>query len=370
MKIRFLFLILIIFSTINGEDRIESIRKKVKEIDIGINESEKNITISKKEEQKILKQLSQIEKDLRKITGEYSEASEEYKILSRNVDYAEKNLSIIDEELLLRKQAYLDILFKSEKKNYKDVSSEYNISNELQKEEIKKILNQTKNKMGDINYVKTQVKEVQEKIADEKSQLAKLRRDLANKKSQINAKKREHALLVRKLKNKQSYYNSQIKKLKEQRTKSQKEIERIISERVKMAGDYNVKVILEELGYMEYPLKGKVTLYYGQEKLNDIRSQGMEISGRLGSIIRVANRGTIVFSEKFEGMGTMIIVNHGYNLVSVYGNLIKSYVKEGDTVDKGDNIGILGLSSAREAVLYFETRLAAKDVDPKTFLKD
>ena len=44
------------------------------------------------------------------------------------------------------------------------------------------------------------------------------------------------------------------------------------------------------------------------------------------------------------------------------------YVGKGTNVKKGQQIGVLGLSSDREPVLYFETRISSKAVDPRTFL--
>ena len=54
----------------------------------------------------------------------------------------------------------------------------------------------------------------------------------------------------------------------------------------------------------------------------------------------------------------------------MYGNLINSYVSNGSNVSKGQNIGVLGVSvEEKEPILYFETRLRAKIVNPTNFLR-
>ena len=118
------------------------------------------------------------------------------------------------------------------------------------------------------------------------------------------------------------------------------------------------------------PLNGEIVVRYGEIKAGKVTSTGIEIKGRLGDRVKSVAAGEVIYAGRFENMGTVIIIDHGYGFVSVYGNLINSYVSNGSNVSKGQNIGVLGVSvEEKEPILYFETRLRAKIVNPSNFLR-
>lgn len=127
---------------------------------------------------------------------------------------------------------------------------------------------------------------------------------------------------------------------------------------------------MEKIGGTVMPVNGEVVVRYGEVKAGKVSSTGIEIKGRLGDRVKSVAPGEVIYAGRFENMGTVIIIDHGYGFVSVYGNLINSYVGNGTSVSKGQNIGVLGVSvEEKEPILYFETRLRAKIVSPANFLR-
>ncbi|TDT71734.1 septal ring factor EnvC (AmiA/AmiB activator) [Hypnocyclicus thermotrophus] len=368
MKNKILIIIIFLFSISYGED-LDTIRAKVNNIDKTIEKNKTSIVEAKKKEKEILKKLDRIENELSKITSDYSEMLKKYNTLNKNVEYAEKNLKIIDEELLDITLQYQNVIKKIETKFYLQKELLNNIENEFKKDEYISLLNNFKEKISKINYFKTKVEEVQEKILLEKNEIGSLTKKLYIKQKEMKNKQKEHATLVKQLKRQEYYLSNRIQVLRKEKLEAEKQIEKIIQERAKQAGIATVQIILKQLGEMLVPVKGKIIKYFGEEKINDITMQGIEIKSYLGADVKAINKGKVIFAQKFSGLGNLVMIDHGYNFVSVYGNLIKLNVKEGEIVSKGENIGLLGFSSDREPVLYFETRVSAVSTDPIIFLK-
>ena len=60
----------------------------------------------------------------------------------------------------------------------------------------------------------------------------------------------------------------------------------------------------------------------------------------------------------------MIIVDHGMQAFSLYGNLLETGVKKGDFVDAGRPLGTVGVSVGGPSGLYFDSRIDGQPVDP------
>lgn len=99
-----------------------------------------------------------------------------------------------------------------------------------------------------------------------------------------------------------------------------------------------------------YPTKGDITKQYSSEELvlsNTLdmwmTHEGIDISGNLGDDVYAIDKGTIDSIYDDALYGKTIIINHEDNITSVYCNLGNDVqVKEGEKVDKGEKIGVVG----------------------------
>jgi len=107
---------------------------------------------------------------------------------------------------------------------------------------------------------------------------------------------------------------------------------------------------------------------------NSIRYQphrrGISISAEMGDPVVAVNDGKVIYSaNEIRGYGNIIVIQHDENLVSIYANNQFNYVKEGDTVRRGQLIGDIGqLFNQEEAGLYFEMRYRGLPEDPFNYL--
>ena len=96
---------------------------------------------------------------------------------------------------------------------------------------------------------------------------------------------------------------------------------------------------------------------------------GIEIAAAEGAPVAAIHDGTIAFADTFAGFGNLVIVEHGPQTFSLYGNLLEIGVRKGARVDRGQAVGTVGDSPTGQPGLYFELRVDGQVVDPLQWLK-
>ncbi len=69
---------------------------------------------------------------------------------------------------------------------------------------------------------------------------------------------------------------------------------------------------------------------------------GTDFAGTVGAPVVAANRGVVRIVGAFYNGGNVIYVDHGAGLTSAYLHLSKQLVAVGDTVERGQRIGLVG----------------------------
>jgi septal ring factor EnvC (AmiA/AmiB activator) len=81
-------------------------------------------------------------------------------------------------------------------------------------------------------------------------------------------------------------------------------------------------------------------------------------------------QGRVVFADWLRGFGNLIIVDHGGQYMSIYGNNQSLLRRVGDVVKGGDVIAAAGNSGGNEeSGLYFELRHQGRAFDPAGWVK-
>ncbi len=98
-------------------------------------------------------------------------------------------------------------------------------------------------------------------------------------------------------------------------------------------------------------------------------SFGIDISGKVGDPIFASSGGRVIYSGSgLRSYGNLIIVKHSDSLLTVYAHNNKLLVKEGNTVQKGQQIATMGNSEANRVKLHFEVRKGRQTVNPLNYL--
>ncbi len=97
---------------------------------------------------------------------------------------------------------------------------------------------------------------------------------------------------------------------------------------------------------------------------------GLDISGPAGTKIHSTADGKVIAAGRNGAYGNAIDIDHGYGIVTRYGHLSKILVKEGQSLKKGDVIGIQGSTGRSTGPhLHYEVRYNGKPMNPKKFLE-
>jgi septal ring factor EnvC (AmiA/AmiB activator) len=118
-------------------------------------------------------------------------------------------------------------------------------------------------------------------------------------------------------------------------------------------------------GALEWPAAGAVARRVGRATA----ANGIEIAADDGASARAVHDGVVAFAGAFAGFGNLVILDHGSQSFSLYGDLLEVGVKKGDHVAQGQPLGTVGPTSSGGNGLYFELRVDGQPVDPLQWLK-
>ena len=132
----------------------------------------------------------------------------------------------------------------------------------------------------------------------------------------------------------------------------------------------NKKGFKRKKGKLNLPVDGKIVNSFGSQKKGGVTWRGLFISAPVGiDVIAIAD-GKVVYANWIRGFGNVLIVDHGDNYMSLYGNNEILTKKVDETVRGGDIIAAVGNSDRNlESGLYFELSHEGEPFDPLKWIK-
>lgn len=118
-------------------------------------------------------------------------------------------------------------------------------------------------------------------------------------------------------------------------------------------------------GWMSSPFGERVDPISGKKAWHE----GMDFAGANGSdVVAVAN-GVVIFAGERSGYGKMIEISHGSDLRTRYGHHQEVLVHAGQSVKRGDVIGLMGSSGRSTGPhVHFEVLKSGKPVNPAKYV--
>jgi len=130
----------------------------------------------------------------------------------------------------------------------------------------------------------------------------------------------------------------------------------VVTSPAAMAGDGRARWV--------WPAEGKA-----RRSVSATGSSGLQIRGERGQTVKAAAAGEVVYSGSgLRGYGQLLILKHDELYLSAYAHNDKLLVSEGQRVERGQAIALMGDSGASEVMLHFEIRKGGKAVDPTAYL--
>lgn len=314
-----------------------------------------------KDIQKNRNRISQLEKELVNLRKEYSNM---LVITYRNRNKINNLLFIFssnDFNQAIRRMRYIQELNELVKVKIEEISSA--------QEEIKDKLEDNENKKKDKEKVLAREKKEQSALLADRDELNK---DIAA------------------LKKKEKEIQKDIDNKEKQAKKIQKDIEKIIAEEIRKAKerekastenktesiDYKLSgSFAQNKGKLLFPVQsGIITRKYGlsqhpTQKKVTINNNGIDITTKEGAKARAVFDGQVCFITS-QGSNNAVLVRHGLYF-TLYSNLDRVYVKVGEKLSVGDNIGRVHTdANDGKTILHFEIwQENRKTVNPALWLK-
>ena len=129
------------------------------------------------------------------------------------------------------------------------------------------------------------------------------------------------------------------------------------------------------------PTLGRVSSFFGTRddpfhghKANHM---GLDIAADAGTPVYSMQEGVVTFSGIKGGYGNCVKIDHYFYMVpelpqvsTLYGHLSKIYVKEGELVQRGQVIGLIGSTGRSTGPhLHYEVFYKGRNIDPVEYLK-
>lgn len=125
----------------------------------------------------------------------------------------------------------------------------------------------------------------------------------------------------------------------------------------------------------ERPVKGKITSLYGLKRILNGKPKnphrGLDFRSPMGNPVKSTADGIVILVGDHYYAGNSVYVDHGNGVVSMYFHLSKPIVQEGDKVQRGQAIGLSGMTGrATGPHLHFSVSVLGKLVDPEPLFQN
>jgi len=183
----------------------------------------------------------------------------------------------------------------------------------------------------------------------------------------------DYAVGDRTLKVKAQNFPKQYLQVTEEMNSMRQDTKRIQADQVKIdaARSKSAPEFLFSSSFM-IPVEGRLTTPYGHTRYVNGKFSGshlaLDLAEKQGTPIKATNDGVVVLADSLYLTGNSIYIDHGMGLFSQYAHMSELKVKTGDTVKRGDVIGLVGSTGFSTGPhLHFTFWAHNKQVNPNLY---
>ena len=197
--------------------------------------------------------------------------------------------------------------------------------------------------------------------------------------NKLRKKIEQHETKLVNQKKQQTNYLASLEKEIETLLKQNRELETLSNEFTQLIREASKVGAYLGTGKFIKPVKGWISSRYGMRMhpifKRKIKHTGIDIAAPKGRRINAADSGKVIFAGTKGGYGKSVLIYHGINpktgksLSTFYAHQSRIFVKKGDIVKKGTEIGWVGSTGyATGPHLHFEMKEDGKHIDPLKYL--
>lgn len=227
-------------------------------------------------------------------------------------------------------------------------------------------------KIANVSEQITEIQSLQQVVATEAEQLRVLKALQKQKLQSVDERKQARAKLLAQLDKQLTSQSAQLMAMQRDADKLTRLIQALNKAAKRLAIINPKESRFDNLkGKLRWPATGAIIHAYGSPRNgSSLTWQGTLIKAAIGSDVKAISDGRIIFSDWFQNLGRLIIVDHGDSYMSLYGHNQELFRSVGDKVKTGEIIASVGNTGGRKnSGLYFEVRRKGTPVNPATWCK-
>lgn len=224
--------------------------------------------------------------------------------------------------------------------------------------------------IGQVQKQLVDLQRIAEELKAEAKRLTALELNRTTALNEVKAARAEREKAVTKLKKDVSSREAQLAAL----TKQAKQLDKLVIELASVLPDMPrlpAGPFANQKGKLSWPVKGRVLKGYGELRSSgQLRWNGVLIAAPSGNNVRAFFHGRVIYADWLQGMGLLMIVEHGDGYLSLYGHNQELLHGVGSWVQPNEVIARVGDSGGQaEPAAYFELRKAGQPISPAPWIK-
>lgn len=204
--------------------------------------------------------------------------------------------------------------------------------------------------------------ETKDDVETKQKTLAKLSKDAKDMRELIRKIEEKQKKAKEDAARKRAERLAKAKKAKDKKETATERQKREKQDKIDEAREERQLASLPALGSARLPLNGTIRTRFGQKDDIGATAEGLRIAGRSGAVVVAPVGGIIRYAGPFKKYGTIILVEHKNNYMSLIAGLGRIDTVEGQRVDAGEPLGKMG--SGSNPTLYYELRFKGNPVNP------
>jgi septal ring factor EnvC (AmiA/AmiB activator) len=331
-----------------ADDEKDGLNKELRQVELNVNHLSKQI-------HEIKKKIN-INED--KLSGLRSELSRYQQDLTVQRNYLEKQIQI---SYFQEENSKLKVLLNTD--NPQDLGRQMHYFEAIKEARTEKIRN--------LQSLLQKVKDTEQAIKGKTADLKQQSLELHSRQMQLSETLTKKQAILAKLEKTIQSNSERLKKMQADRTRIESLLRELEASVLNLPLPSDSEPFSKQKSKLPWPSHAKVSTKFGSKIANGKLTQnGIRFDTKENDSVTAIYSGRVIFSNWIRGFGLLIIIDHGEQFMSLYGNN-KSLTKEtGDWVRAGETIAISSESTTNpESGLYFEIRKNGQPINPLKWLR-
>lgn len=382
------------FSQVDKRDELEQRRVQLQQ---EIQRISSLRTSNLKKEKSILTEVEDLDQQIRTTENLIRVTNQQANLLTREINSNQNRIGELRKELEQLKEDYSKMInrsyrSKSQQSRVMFLLSSENFLQAYKRLQYMKQYAKYRHQQGEEIKIRTgELQELNNSLAEQKNAKDALIVQNRKTRAELEKNRKSQAGLIAEVRKKENQFASQLRTKQQEINAIDKEIERIIAESIaasnKEEGSTSREVFkltpeakalaanfASNKGKLPWPVKsGVVSMRFGNQphpvvKSITINSNGVRIDTEANGKARAIFGGVVSEVQAVKGANKAVMVRHG-DYISIYNNLQKIFVRKGDEVSVGQDLGEVATSgSTGKTTLHFLLYQNSTKLNPEQWI--